>query len=190
MAASQHAVSEQILAAIDLGACRHLLDVGGGNGSFAVAVAEKWPELRVTVADLPPVIAVAQQNIAAQGLEGRVDTVAIDFKRQQLPKGHDALSFVRILHDHDDADVCQLLQAAAASLPAEGVLLIAEPLADSTAAGRLLETYFSMYLLAMGQGRLRRQEELYSMLEAAGFHATRRVRTPIPLICSVLSGRR
>ena len=190
MAASQHAVSEQVLAAIDLGACGHLLDVGGGNASFAVAVAQKWPQLRVTVADLPPVVAVAQQNIAAQGLEDRVDTIAIDFKRQQLPSGHDALSFVRILHDHDDADVRQLLQAAASSLPANGLLLVAEPLADSTAAGRLLETYFSMYLLAMGQGRLRRQDELRSMLEAAGFRSIRRLNTPVPLISSVLSGRR
>lgn len=190
MAASQEAVTEQVLTAIDLGDCRHLLDVGGGNASFAIAVARKWPQIRVTVADLPPVIASAQQNISVQGLNERIQTVAVDFKRQPLPDGHDAVSLVRILHDHDDADVRRLLESAAKSLPAEGLLLVAEPLAESTTSGRLLEAYFGMYLLAMGQGRLRRQDELSHMLEEAGFYAVHRARTSIPLISSVLSGRR
>lgn len=190
MAASQQAVAEQTLAAIDLGGCRHLLDVGGGNGSFAVAAARRWPRLRVTVADLPAVTEIARQHVSEMGLNDRIDTVGIDFKQQKLPSGHDALSLVRILHDHDDADVQRLLEAAASSLPERGLLLIAEPLAESTSAGRLLEAYFSLYLLAMGQGRLRRPDELKRMIEAAGFHSVRRASTAMPLISSVICGRR
>ena len=190
MASSQQAVSEQVLAAIDLGHCRHLLDVGGGNASFAVAAVRKWPRLRVTVADLPPVAAAAQQHIAELGLDDRIDAVGIDFKREPLPQGHDALSFIRILHDHNDPDVGQLLGAAATSLPDNGLLLIAEPLAESTSTGRLLEAYFSLYLLAMGQGRLRSFGELQGMLNDAGFRPVHRARTAIPLISSALSARR
>lgn len=190
MAASQQAVGEQVLAAIDLGQCRHLLDVGGGNASFAIAAARKWPRLKLTVADLPPVAATARRHIAELGLDDRIDAVGIDFKHEPLPRGHDALSLVRILHDHDDPDVSQLLEAAAGSLPDNGLLLIAEPLAESTSAGRLLEAYFSLYLLAMGQGRLRRFEELKGMLENAGFRSVRRASTAIPLISSALTARR
>ena len=35
---------------------------GGGDGTFAIAVAERWPELRVTVADLPVLGLLAQQG--------------------------------------------------------------------------------------------------------------------------------
>ena len=190
MATSQQSVSEQVIAAIDLGNSQHLLDVGGGNAAFAIAVAKKWPHLRVTVADLPAVTGEAQQNISASGLHERIDTVAVDFKRQPLPAGHDAVSLVRIMHDHDDADAQQLLAAAAVSLPPAGRIIVAEPMAEKSVAGKLLQTYFSMYLLAMGQGRLRHPDELRQMLEQAGFRSIRRASTPIPLISSVLVGYR
>lgn len=189
MSASQESVAEQVLAAIDLGDVRHLLDVGGGNASFAIAAATRWPELQVTVADLPAVAELAQQRVASLGLGDRITTVGVDFTRTSLPTGHDAVSLVRILHDHDDPVVNQLLRAARASLPDTGCLFVAEPLAENSSAGRLLEVYFSLYLLAMGQGRLRRYSELKSMLEEAGFTGVRRLRTRMPLITSVLSGQ-
>lgn len=190
MGASQAAVAEQVLAAIDLGDCRHLLDVGGGNASFALAAAQHWPNLRITVADLPSVAESATQRIRQAGFADRIDAVGVDFKSGQLPTGHDALSVVRILHDHDDADVVQLLDSAAASLPVNGQIIVAEPMADSTRAGRLLETYFSLYLLAMGQGRPRRPETLRALLQDAGFISVKRVKTAMPLICSVITACR
>jgi demethylspheroidene O-methyltransferase len=82
------------------------------------------------------------------------------------------------------------LRAAHAALSPGGRLLVAEPLADTSTAGRLLEAYFDMYLLAMGQGRLRRPAELRAQLTAAGFSDIRRRRTPIPLITSVIESRK
>jgi demethylspheroidene O-methyltransferase len=189
MSASQESVAEQVLATIDLGGVRHLLDVGGGNASFAIAAAARWPELRVTVADLPAVAELAQQRVASLGLGDRITAVAVDFTATSLPTGHDAVSLVRILHDHDDPVVKRLLHAARASLPDHGSVFVAEPLAEKNSAGRLLEVYFNLYLLAMGQGRLRRYSELKSMLEEAGFAAVRRLKTRMPLITSVMSGR-
>lgn len=187
MGASQQAVAEQALSAIDLGDRRHLLDLGGGDASFAIAAASKWPHLRVTVADLPAVVAAARTHVAERQLDDRIDTLAIDFHSTPLPVGHDALSVVRILHDHDDAEVAGLLRAAQASLPNNGLLIVAEPIAEATRAGRLLEAYFSFYLLAMGQGRLRRFSELKTLLEAAKFGSIQRHKTSMPLIASVVS---
>jgi demethylspheroidene O-methyltransferase len=50
--------------------------------------------------------------------------------------------------------------------------------------------YFGFYLLAMGSGRPRDRSELEAMLRSAGFREMRSHRTPLPLICSVLSARK
>jgi demethylspheroidene O-methyltransferase len=46
--------------------------------------------------------------------------------------------------------------------------------------------YFAIYLLAMGQGRLRSGEELAAMLREAGFARPRRLRVRMPMIASVM----
>ena len=49
------------------------------------------------------------------------------------------------------------------------------------------DAYFGFYLLAMGSGRARTKAEIDGLLRAAGFGVSRVHKTPIPLICSVIS---
>ena len=186
MSLSNEAVAEQFFAAADLAGVTRLLDVGGGDGSFAIALARRYPSLRIGLVDLPAVAALARQKVDEAGLTDRIETIGADLRRAELPGGYDAVSCVRILHDHDDETVRGLLAAAAAALAPGGRLFVVEPLSERTAAGALLEAYFSVYLLAMGQGRLRSFKELAGWLRAAGLDSVRRLRTPIPLIASVL----
>jgi demethylspheroidene O-methyltransferase len=44
------------------------------------------------------------------------------------------------------------------------------------------EAYFGFYLLAMGRGRPRTPAEIQGMIAAAGFSASRLLRTPTPLL--------
>ncbi|WP_219819381.1 methyltransferase [Pseudoclavibacter sp. AY1F1] len=44
-----------LLQKMDLGGCRRLLDLGGGDGTTALALVEMYPELQVTLVDLPSV---------------------------------------------------------------------------------------------------------------------------------------
>lgn len=190
MAASQSFVATQAMQAIDFGRARRVLDVGGGAGAFAIAIARRWPELRVTVADLPPVAAIAERRIEAAGLSERVAVVPVDAFAEALPSGHDLVTFVRILHDHEDDAVSRLLAAAAAALEPGARIAIIEPMADDTRAGRLIDAYFSIYLLAMGQGRPRRFETLARFLEAAGFDAPKRLKTRMPIVTSAVVAQR
>jgi demethylspheroidene O-methyltransferase len=108
--------------------------------------------------------------------------------RDSLPTGADAISLVRVLHDHDDAFVMTLLRAVRAALPPGGTVLVAEPLAGTPGAERMGDAYFGFYLLAMGQGRPRSAETLSGMLTQAGFSNVRTHRTSTPLITGLLSG--
>ncbi len=185
MSRSQPLVADLVLDAYDVGRHRQLLDLGGGEGGFALSALARAPELRCTVFDLPPVAARARERFAALGLEGRATAVGGDFFAAPLPAGADLISLVRVLHDHDDDAVIGLLRAARAALAPGGRLLIAEPL-STPAAPRVGDTYFGFYLLAMGQGRARSVDELAALLQTAGFSAPRLLETPMPLQASVL----
>jgi len=186
MAASQPLVADEILDSYPLRSHRHLLDVGGGEGLFASAAVRRWPQLNATVFDLPAVALRAQARLDAQGLGQRVRAVGGDFHRDQLPAGADVISLVRVVHDHDDAQLLVLLRAARDALAPGGVLLLAEPLANTAGAQAMGDAYFGIYLWAMGSGRPRSLCELARLLAAAGFGHPRLLANAMPLQTRVL----
>jgi demethylspheroidene O-methyltransferase len=177
MAASQAMVADQVLGAYRFRGHRRLLDVGGGTGVFVSAVAAAHPRLETAVFDLPAVAARAPVGLTAHGG---------NFFDDVLPTGFDLISLVRIMHDHDDAPVMKLLRNIAAALPADGKLLIAEPMAQTASARAMGDGYFGLYLWAMGQGRPRTIEENIAMLRAAGLGDIRVLPTDLPLAARVI----
>ncbi len=51
---------------------RSLVDVGGGSGGLAIAMAEAWPNLTITIADLPTITPVAQRYVDEAGFATRI----------------------------------------------------------------------------------------------------------------------
>jgi demethylspheroidene O-methyltransferase len=186
MAQSQAFIADEVLDAYDFGRHRCLLDVGGGEGAFATALAARAPALRLILFDLPAVAERASARFAAAGLAARATAVGGDFHAGGLPHGADVVSLVRVLHDHDDAAALAILRAARAALPPDGTLLIAEPLSDTPGAARMGDAYFGFYLLAMGSGRPRDLPTLTAMLAQAGFGAPRECRTRRPFLTRLL----
>jgi demethylspheroidene O-methyltransferase len=190
MSASQALVADEVLSAYPLARHRVLLDVGGGDGTFLSTVAARHPQLRCILFDLPAVAERAQRRFVTADLADRVRAVGGDFARDALPTGADVVSFVRVLHDHDDPTVLALLEAAWAALPPDGHVLIAEPFAGTSGAEPVGAAYFGFYLLAMGHGRARTVGELAALLHRAGFEHLRQCNTAQPLQTGVLVARR
>ena len=186
MAASQPMIASEVLAAYPLGRHRCLLDVGGGSGAFLAEALARTPGLRGMVFDLAPVATAASARFAACRLVERATAIAGDFTHDPLPNGADIVSLVRVLHDHDDAAASALLRAVRAALAMDGTLLLAEPMAGTPGAAAAGDAYFGFYLLAMGSGRPRRQEEIESLVRGAGFSRIRHLPTSTPLLARVL----
>lgn len=184
MAASQSFIAEEVLAAHDFRRHRCLLDIGGGDGSFLTQVATQAPSLRLMLLDLPPVAARAQARFDAEGLTAQAH--GGDAIQGPLPDGADIISFVRVLHDHDDEAVLAMLRRAHESLPAGGTVIIAEPMSGTPGAEPIGDAYFGFYFLAMGQGRSRTPDALEALLAKAGFTDVRRIPTRIPMLARVL----
>lgn len=75
-----------------------LLDIGGGTGSWSLALADRHPGLRATVFELPVVTGVARQRITDAGLADRVDLIAGDATADQFPSGYDTFLLANVVH--------------------------------------------------------------------------------------------
>lgn len=189
MSASQPLVADEILDAYPMQRHRVLMDVGGGEGRFLAAAAQRAPQLKLMLFDLPPVAERARACLARLGLGERAEVHGGDFFADALPRGADVISLVRVVHDHDDARVTTLLRNVHAALPKGGTLVLGEPMAGTPGAEPMGDAYFGFYLLAMGRGRPRTVAELERLLVAAGFVDVRLRRTAIPLQAQVLVAR-
>jgi len=154
---------------IDFSGVRSLLDVGGGSGCFCIALAQRRPELRCTIMELPAMCEVAKEYVAAAGLGDRIDTRAVDMFRQEWPREHGAIFFSNILHDWDFATCARLLTRAHAALPAGGRVFIHEALLDDSGIGPTTTSTFSLLMLLGTQGRQSTYAELAKLLSEAGF---------------------
>ena len=189
MSASQPLVSDEVLDAYSLKKHRCLLDVGGGEGTFLFAVAQRAPHLQLMLFDLPAVADRARQRFAEQGLSDRATAFGGSFFSDALPTGADVISLVRVIFDHDDARALMILKAVRKALPPDGTLLLTEPMAGTPGAEAMGDAYFGFYLLAMGKGRARSAERLTAMLRAAGFGEVTLVRNPLPLQTQLIVAR-
>ncbi|WP_395703243.1 methyltransferase [Aquabacterium sp.] len=190
MSASQPLVAQEVLQAYPVAQHRCLMDVGGGEGLFLAAAARAAPQLQLMLFDLPAVADRAWRQLLAQGLAGRAQVHGGDFLRQPLPTGADLITLLRVVHDHDDDAVQQLLRSAHQALPPGGTLLLAEPMADTPGARAMGDAYFGIYLMAMGSGRPRSARELTGRLQAAGFVDVQVRPTRLPLQTALLVARR
>lgn len=181
MTASQPMVADQLLDAYRFARHARVLDVGGGEGLFAERLATRYPQLTVGVFDLPAVVRRAAGRPA--------ESHGGDFLTDDLPRGYDCVTLIRILHDHDDAPALALLRNIRAALVPGDTLVIAEPLANTPGARAMGHGYFGWYLKAMGSGRPRTSGEIAAMLRAAGFDGIRRRRTTLPIVASVMIAR-
>jgi demethylspheroidene O-methyltransferase len=186
MAATQPMIAEEVLGAYDIGRHRCLMDVGGGEGVFLSHAAARARDLRVMLFDLPAVAERARARFAANGLASRAECFGGSFHTDELPKGADIISLIRVAHDHDDDAVLALLRRIRAALPADGTLLLGEPMSGTPGAEPIGEAYFGFYLLAMGRGRPRTAAENEALIRQAGFTRVEHRRTRTPMLAAVI----
>lgn len=169
MAQSQVLVADDTLRMVDFAGIQTLMDVGGGTGAFLTAVGRAYAAPKLRLFDLPPVAPAAKDRFDQAGLSGRADIITGSFRDQDLPRGADAISLVRVLYDHADDTVRDLLAKSYAALPAGGRIIISEPMSGGATPNKATDAYFALYTLAMRTGRTRSAAEIKALLQRAGF---------------------
>jgi len=190
MSQSQTLIADDILDAFQPSTPRTWLDIGGGEGVFAAALADFAPQIEVTTFDLAPVSARARVALQTRGMMSRVKVQDGDYFVDPLPTGSSVVSLIRILQDNDDDQARALLARIHAATEPGATLLIAEPMAGSGGADRASDAYYNFYTLAMGRGRARSVAEITDLLTSAGFGEVRPLEARRPLLASILVAQR
>jgi predicted O-methyltransferase YrrM len=165
-------LAPKVAAMLDLKSARRLLDLGGGPATYAITFAQVNPELKATVFDLPMPIEIARENIAKNGLTGRVDTLAGNFLNDDIGTGYDFIWVSQILHSHDEEQSKHIIAKAVAALNPGGALAIQDFFLNPDGASPTGAAMFGVHMLAVTpRGRAYTHAEVAEWMQAAGLAA-------------------
>ncbi|MBM3869464.1 MAG: methyltransferase [Verrucomicrobia bacterium] len=156
--------------ALQPGGRTRLLDIAGGSGIYACAIAAGHPDVRATVLEKPPVDIVAVKHIAERGFTARVNVRPGDMFSEPLPTGYDMHLFSNVLHDWDAPVVRRLLEKSCAALPSGGLLVIHDMHLNAEKTGPLPVAEYSVILMHSTEGKCYSLGELAELFVQVGFH--------------------
>jgi precorrin-6B methylase 2 len=115
---------------LELTGRRRLLDVGGGPGTYSIALVKATPGLRSTILDLPGVLAISREIIADNGCADRIDTIEGSYLTTPFGTGFDAVLLSGMMHRETPADCQLLLRKAFAALDPGGTVIVSDVFFD------------------------------------------------------------
>jgi len=164
--------TEPIIAACDLPASGHVVDVGGGQGTLLADILESFPGLRGTLAELPSVLRTAESYLGQRCLVDRCDLRPTNFFRQ-VPAGGDLYLLKSVLHDWQDDDCVRILRTIRAAMSAPARLLVVERLMPNEALDDPVTVWMDLHMICVTGGRERTQAEFATLCGEADLHLVR-----------------
>jgi SAM-dependent methyltransferase len=176
---------------IDLSDCKHLLDLGGGPGTFAIHFCLNNPELKATVFDLPTTRKFAEKTIASFDLSGKIrfkDGSYLD-ESTDLEQEYDAVWISHILHGEGPKDAESIVAKAVNVLKPGGKILIHEFILNNTMDGPLFPALFALnMLIGTDKGQAYSEAQLWEMLEKCGISNIQRLDVSSPNDAGIVIG--
>ena len=120
-------VAADLLSHYDFAQFRHIVDVGGGDGSLLAALLAGCSGTSGTLFDQSHVVAGAHDVVRRAGVESRCNIVAGSFF-ESVPADANAYILKFILHDWDDGNCVKILANCRRAMASDARLLIIERL--------------------------------------------------------------
>ena len=170
----------RLLAEYDFSSSRRLIDVAGGTGGVAIAIAQACPQLRATVVDLPTVTPLTQRLVQEAGVADQVEVVAADVVNGTLEGSFDVAimsAFIPVI-SRDDAqralkNVSQVIQAGGTIYINDGGTLDNSRLSPPETVRQNL-----WFINVFDQGQAKTEQERREWLSGAGFENIERKTFP------------
>jgi len=121
-------------------------DIGGATGQLASIVQARHPHLASRTLDLPVVRPIAERQIKAAGLEGRVEAGDVDFFSEEFPEA-DLITMGMILHDWNLEHKKMLIAKAYRALPEGGAFVAIENIIDDARRDNAFGLMMSLNML-------------------------------------------
>ena len=179
------AAINNIIPMYDFSSFKTIVDVGGGNAAFLMAVLDIAKGAKGIVFDEEYVIVETEKEIAAKGFANRCSTTAGDFF-DQVPAGEDAYILKHILHDWDNDQSTRILNnCSKAMAPGSKILVIEAVIPEGNAPhpGKFMD----INMMAMTGGRERTEKEFAALFAKAGLKISRVIHANSPSL-SIVEG--
>jgi SAM-dependent methyltransferase len=184
-------LAASVIAALDLSEIGNLLDVGGATGTYTEVVLEAYPEMRATLFDLAPVIEMARRRLQERGLLPRVELVAGDFYRDELPTDHDAALLSAIIHQNSPDQNLALYQKIHRALRPGGLLVIRDHVMSADHTQPTPGALFAINMLVgTPAGGSYSFGEIRDGLVAAGFESVQLLQEDSGRMNGIVTGRK
>lgn len=150
-----------------------VLDIGGGTGSWAIALAATDPELSATVFELADVATVAQERIRSTAFSDRIDVCAGDLLNGELPRGYDAFLMANVVHYFNPETNQSILRRIRAVAERGGRLLLADFWTDPTHSQPLPAALMAgEFAIHVNDGDVYSVDEVAAWLASTGWRFT------------------
>jgi hypothetical protein len=154
---------------VNLEGRNHLLDLGGGPGTYAVHFCLANPPLRATVFDRPTTRAFAMKTAERFGVGERITFQAGDFNGDAIPGRYDVAWLSQILHSNGPEACERLIAKTVEAMEPGGLLMIHEFFLNESMDGPLFPALFSLNMLINNEeGRSYSDREIREMLAVKG----------------------
>jgi hypothetical protein len=146
--------------------------LGGGAATNAIVFSRLYPNLKVTVLDLPATLKTAVRRVKEEGLDDRIDLVVGDFNRDSWSGPYDAVLMSDILHYQGLDANAELAKKAFVHLRDGGRLIIKDRFLDESGTSPAWAAAFAVHILVNTErGRCYKVSEAVHWMEKAGFQS-------------------
>ncbi|HET6515110.1 MAG TPA: methyltransferase [Thermodesulfovibrionales bacterium] len=159
--------TEGLIKAIGLRGVKTALDLGGGPGTNAMAMARQG--VRATIFDLPATVAIARRVARREGIKG-LSFLEGDFHVDDIGSGYDLILISQILHAFSVRENKALLARCRNALNPGGRVVIQEfPINDARTAPPQSALFSVNMLVGTESGRCYSPREMKTWLRETGF---------------------
>jgi len=174
---------------IDLGGRRHLLDLGGGPGTYAIHFCLANPDLRATIYDLSSTEPFALRTIDRFDLLDRISFVPGNYTEEEITGSYDVAWLSQILHGEGPDDCEKLIRKTVSALESGGLILVHDFILNESLDGPLFPALFSVNMLInTPKGQSYSEGQISSMLAGAGVKEIRRLSFRGPNDSAIIAG--
>ncbi|MDY6855311.1 MAG: methyltransferase [Thermodesulfobacteriota bacterium] len=174
---------------IDLSNKRHMLDLGGGPGTYAIHFCLKNPQLKATVYDFPTTRPFAKKAIERFDLANRIDFIEGNYIEEDIKGSYDVIWLSHILHGEGPDDCQKIIKKAVEALESGGMIMIHDFLLKKTMDGPVFPALFSLnMLLVTPNGQAYSEEQIIDMLDRSGVKEIKRIPLEMPNDSGVITG--
>jgi 3-hydroxy-5-methyl-1-naphthoate 3-O-methyltransferase len=184
-------LAQRIGELVDLSGCRSLLDVAGGSGVYSILLCRRFPQLRATVFDLPPILDRTRGIIAREGMAEQVTVCEGNYFTDELGAQYDAILLSNMLQTEGRQTSRMVLQKVYAALNPGGQVIIHGIMPHLDRVSPVQPVLFSLFMmLVFPEGEAYPAEEIISWLSETGFVDGRKVSLPPPAFTSLVVARK